>query len=96
MRPMNIDDECPIPRSSVESYEVADETILYDRDRRVAFSLNTHARAIWELCDGARSVQQITSVLAEWLDRYEPDLHEDIRNTIHRFRELGIVSFRDL
>ncbi len=43
--------------------EVAGDVVLYDRHSQKAHSLNPTAAAVWRLCDGARSVDDLTAAL---------------------------------
>ena len=41
---------------------VFDEVLVYDRTRDRAHCLNATAARVWELCDGSRTIEQITQV----------------------------------
>ena len=41
--------------------EIGDEILVYDELRHKAFCLNATSAAIWKLCDGAHTVEQIAA-----------------------------------
>lgn len=47
---------------------VADETVVYDSNTHKAHSLNRVADAVWRLCDGDSTIDQISATLREQLD----------------------------
>ena len=55
------------PRRAVDvvTSEVLDELVAYAPASSQAVSLNASARAIWELCDGTRTLDQICAELSE-------------------------------
>ncbi len=44
--------------------ELADETLVYDLDNDKAHCLNETSSRVWNLCDGQRSVSDISQILA--------------------------------
>lgn len=84
----------PVPRPSIESQTVADETVLFDSERDMAFSLNVAARAIWELCDGSRTVGEISERLAEAADERSSDVREDVEEAIRELCRLELVTMK--
>lgn len=55
--------------------EMGSESLVYRRPAKQGVYLNETATAIWKLCDGTRTMQQIADVLAE---NY-PDAAEAVR-----------------
>ena len=47
--------------------------------------------AIWYLCDGSRSIQEISEELGEWVDRNGPDLIDDVHHGLVEFQKLGLI-----
>lgn len=79
--------------SSMDIHEVGNELILFDTEREIAISLNVSARAIWELCDGARSVSEICAVLRDDLGTSAPGtLEQDVHAAVVSLLDLGAVS----
>ncbi|MEZ5346339.1 MAG: PqqD family protein [Pyrinomonadaceae bacterium] len=53
--------------SEILTQEIAGETLVYDLKKSKAFCLNETSSLIWHLCDGQRSVKQISVLLTERL-----------------------------
>src|SRR5688572_21355604 len=47
--------------------EVENEVLVYDKNTNKAFNLNETSALIWELCDGQRSVTEISRTLGKKL-----------------------------
>ena len=66
----------PVGRSSnIIVQEVNDEHLVYDLERDQAFCLNETSARIWKLCDGRRSIPDLTAALAFDLRK---DVNEDV------------------
>src|SRR5262245_14825150 len=55
-----------IPQARTEGLvvqELADEVLVYDRERHKAHCLNRTAALVWEQCDGKRSASAIASAI---------------------------------
>jgi Coenzyme PQQ synthesis protein D (PqqD) len=57
-----------------------------------ALTLNRSGRAIWDLCDGARSIGEITDALAAHFSADREVLARDVLDTLAKFSQLGIVG----
>ena len=81
------------PRQSpgVVSSEILDEIVIYSPGTSQAVSLNASARAIWELCDGTRTVDDICTELSGAAELPPDELHDDVSGAVIRFRELGLI-----
>ena len=77
--------------AGIVTSEVLDELVAYSPATSQAVSLNPSARAIWELCDGTRTVDEICAELAEAAGASVEVLRADVTSTLDRFRELGLV-----
>lgn len=76
----------------VVTSEVLDELVAYSPATSQAVSLNASARAIWELCDGTRTVDDICDELSEAAGMPADALRADVTTTVDRFNELGLLS----
>lgn len=56
--------ERPRYAPGVIAYALPEEMMLYRPDLRIAFALNASAKAVWELCDGERTLRDIACQLA--------------------------------
>ncbi len=86
------------PRSAdgVLTVDVADELLLYAAHQQTATSLNRSARAIWELCDGKRTVLDIAEEIGRQLDcdnrhAFE-QLAADIHATVQELERTGLLT----
>lgn len=70
--------------------EVGDELLVYDLQRHRAHSLNVGAAAVWRLCDGSRSVDDINVAAAEILG-VEPDLTM-VERALSQFEHAGLLE----
>ena len=68
----------PVGRSSnIIVQEINDEHLIYDLERDQAFCLNETSARIWKLCDGTRSIPDLTAALAF-------DLRKDVDESVVR------------
>jgi hypothetical protein len=81
----------PAPRPGVLSCEVLDDMVVYCPDTSRAASLNESARAIWLLCDGKRTTEQICTELTTQFDVAPEQICNDVSAGLNRFYELGLL-----
>ncbi len=74
---------------------VADEAVLLPASAGRAFFLNPSALAIWELCDGTRSILDIRDTLRNRYDAPEDDLLVDVRATLEELERGGLLELRE-
>jgi hypothetical protein len=85
-------DARPVRREGPAAVPLDDNVALYDDVGQLMILLNTSAAAVWELCDGTRTLGDIGRVLAEVHRATEADLiGEDVRLTVHKLADLGLV-----
>ena len=82
----------PRQRSRIEAHDALHEAVLYDPERDMAFSLNVSAKAIWELCDGRRTVAEISEELGQTLGCSGVELLPDVGAAILYLHELDLVE----
>lgn len=76
----------------VREYELGDELLVYSGQDRTVVSLNPFARAVWELCNGRRSLMQIHRRLERSLGSAPARLFLDVESTVTRFVNEGLVD----
>ena len=84
----------PLRRGGASAVELDDNVALYDEVGQLLILLNTSAAAVWELCDGATTVDEMVRALAE-AHGHEPTpavIREDVRQTVGKLAELGLVD----
>lgn len=85
----------PKRRDSVLEGRVRDEMVLLSPGSKQAFSLNQSSRAIWELCDGNRTVDEISQTLQERYAQAEGDLSGDINTALSKLKEVGMLELQE-
>ena len=84
----------PARLSGTEEHRLDEELLVYVPRSEKAFTLNRSAVAIWELCDGTRTVEEITEELGQCLGRPGTALLTDVIQGITRLHELGLLELR--
>ena len=79
---------------TVREHRLGNELLVYVPEREIATTLNHSAAAIWELCDGTRTVEEISRELGRWLGRPGEALFPDVRQGLARLSELGLLEAR--
>jgi hypothetical protein len=82
-----------IPRRIDGVLEAAlpDELLLHVPGDSTASVLNATARAVWELCDGRRSVEAIARELAQRFDAAPGDILTSVRDVVRDLARLQLV-----
>jgi hypothetical protein len=86
-------DTIPRPHQSpdIVCSEVLDELVAYAPASSQAVSLNVSARAIFELCNGTRTVDDICNELSESAGIPPEALRTDVQAAISQMRDLGLL-----
>ena len=71
---------------------VGDEIVVITDDAVATHVLNKTAAFIWELCDGAIGIDDITARLTERFDVSEEEAKADIEEIIEKLTGLGIMK----
>ena len=85
-------DNRPIPRPGVRDFPLGDNVLLYDSTGETAHALNVPARAVWELCDGTRTISDISHELAELVDVSLETVQPDVMAAVGQFVHLGLID----
>jgi hypothetical protein len=84
-------DEFPV-RKAVPWRVLDTEALVVDVKGGLLYPLNSVAARIWELCDGARSVDEIVTMLAREFEAPEPTIRADAVDFIQRLADARLVS----
>lgn len=84
----------PRPEPELVLRDVGDELMFYERNEDRIHILNGTARAIFQLCDGRRSLEEIAGELVVRFDVDRDSARRDVRDTVERLRDLGILQHR--
>ena len=81
----------PLRRAGASAVPLDDNLALYDEVGQLLILLNTSAAAVWERCDGATTLNDVVRALAEAYDADTALIGEDVRQTLRKLAELGLV-----
>ena len=87
-------DSWPVRRDGAAAVELDDNVALYDEVGQLLILLNSSAAAVWELCDGTTTLDDMVRELAEALGVAGSDaeqIAEDVRLTVRMLADLGLV-----
>ena len=89
------DGSVPLRRSDLVTVEADDQLLVHYPGLRDPLSLNVSAHAILELCDGKRTITELSHLLAEECHYPVEILTADVKCTIAQFDKFGVVTLRD-
>lgn len=70
------------------------ELYIRDRDRDVIVAVNKSAAALWELCDGGTTLEEMVLAICE-LSSIPPErARADVERTLVELEGAGLVSFQ--
>ena len=81
----------PRRRGTVLSYDAGEELLVYHPGSEAAVSLNLTAAAVWDLCDGVRSVNEIVGSLWSACGEEASVIDADVRRVIAELHALDLV-----
>jgi coenzyme PQQ biosynthesis protein PqqD len=82
-----------IRRPEVDLNPLPDQTVLlFQKDTSLAVPVNQSGAAIWEMCDGAHTLDQIVDKLAETYDQQRSRIEQDVRTFLEELTRLGLVE----
>jgi pyrroloquinoline quinone biosynthesis protein D len=82
----------PFPRDGVELADMEGEGVLYSYEKETMIHLNRSAVVIWRLCDGKRTVKEITELIVDAFPEAADKVAIDVSETIARFQKEGVVE----
>ena len=85
-------DKFPRRRVDIVRRQVDEEMLLFDPKSQQAHFLNPTADLIWELCDGARSVDKIAGEIAARFNVEAGRAAGDVRNVLEEFRGKQLLA----
>lgn len=68
------------------------EAAIFDPATRALHRLNPSALAIWELCDGETTIEDMAGAVSELTDVSIADATKDITATLVQLSELGLLD----
>ncbi len=84
--------ELPTRTETIPGKDLGDEYVFYDAAGDSVHVLNATARAVYILCDGTRSIEEVARAIAGEYDVDEQTALRDVRETVARLVELGLLK----
>jgi Coenzyme PQQ synthesis protein D (PqqD) len=81
----------PLRRADASTVTLDDNLAVYDDVGQLLILLNTSAAVVWERCDGTTTLDELVRDLAAPFPDDATDIAEDVRQTVAKLRELGLV-----
>ncbi len=86
----------PYKVNGITDCSLPDETVLHSSECKKALSLNSSAKAIWELCDGSRTIVEISQELGKRFDCSGTELLSDVITAICEFQKLSFLELKNV
>jgi hypothetical protein len=80
------------PRQHIIQTEIGDEISLYDPTSERVVVLNTSASDVWRLAEGDHDFEQVVQLLGRSYGVDPETIREDVRATVDRLREEGLLE----
>jgi hypothetical protein len=85
-------DSRPVSRRGASTVELDDNIAVYDEVGQLLILLNSSAASVWALCDGSTTTEAMVKGLAATHPDHADVIGEDVRQTLRKLAELGLVS----
>ena len=85
---------CRLPGTSLE--QRGDHVIVFDADRNVMLALNQSAAALWELCDGSTTIEEMVLAICEVSATPADRARDDVERTLAEFERAGLLVAIDM
>ena len=82
----------PRRRADYRLEEMDGELLLFDPNEKKVLYCNETAALVWQLCDGERSVTEMTELLVESFPEASDTIPNDVRETLHLLAEHGAIE----
>ena len=84
-----------VRRPDVEAHQLPDESLLlFAQSGSTAVPVNKSGAKIWELCDGARTVDEIVDELASFYEAPRSQIEQDAREFLAALVRHGLLTQR--
>lgn len=78
-----------LPGTRLEQRE--GRVIICDADHKVMLALNESAAALWELCDGGTTIEEMVMAICELSSISARQALEDVERTLSEFERAGLL-----
>ncbi len=86
----------PCRINGITDCSLSNEAVLHSQESEKALSLNSSAKAIWELCDGSRTIVEISQELGKRFDCPGTELLPDVITAICEFQKLSFLELKNV
>lgn len=86
------DNDVPIPNKEFTLEQLDDELLLYHPTKTTTVYMNQTASIVWQLCDGKRTVSEITQLLKDSFPESGDELTLDVTKTLDTFSQHGAIN----
>jgi len=86
--------DIPVPNQEFKLEELDNELLLYHPAKTKTVYMNETASLVWQLCDGQRSIGDISELLKESFPEAADRVAEDVESTLKTFAEHGAIEFK--
>ncbi len=85
----------PARKADVWVHLARDENALFDPRSGAVHLLNDTALAIWDLCDGQTSPDEMVTAVCELTGMHPDIVTEDVQRILGEFEEAGLLTWED-
>ena len=83
----------PVRRSEIRLTDEESRSVLIDTDSGATHVLNPTARAIWELCDGNTTLDELVDAICQVFSVPHSVAERDVAEALARLEEVGLVAW---
>jgi hypothetical protein len=92
--PVQGDTALPLQRPGTWLRQSADENVVVDTDNARLHVLNDTALALWELCNGENTVEEMITAVCELFGEPADVVRRDVQSTLAGFDSAGLLLWR--
>ena len=82
----------PKLRDDLAAVELDGEAVVFDESNGRLHHLNATATIVFSFCDGASTVKEISSEIAEAFQTEASQVEREVRKLLRSFRETGLLD----
>ena len=82
---------CQLPGTRVE--QRAGRVVIGDADQKVMLAVNASAAALWELCDGNTTIEEMVMAICQVSSLPADRARDDVERTLAEFQRAGLLAF---
>ena len=83
----------PARKKEVWVRQAGKENAVFDPRNGSLHFLNETALAIWDLCDGETTPEEMIEAICQLSGMHRDVIEEDVARTLHRFQHAGLITW---